>query len=97
MTFDGFNERTNYIHNSLDSSKPFQPFDNSFAQMRSEEHKTDVQTSSNDKSNSDIPVEEVRGTRDKFIIRNNNMNMANKAPSANDPVFRALRNNSFKH
>ncbi len=97
MAFNGFNERTNYIHNGNDKNKSFQPFDNSFAQMRTEEHKTDVQTSQGDKKNREHPIEEVRGTRDKFIIRNNNMNMANKAPSMNDPVFRALRNNSFKH
>ena len=94
---DGFNERTNYIHNSndinkLNSNGPSN-FDNSFAQMRVEERKNLVETTNQDK----IEVaEEVRGSRENFLLRNNNMRQANAKPTMNNPVSNAMSRNSFK-
>ena len=94
---DGFNERTNYIHNSNDLNKlntngPSN-FDNSFAKMRSEERRDLVQTVNHDKVE---VVEETRGSRDNFILRNNNMRQANVKPTMNNPVSNALNRNMFK-
>ena len=94
---DGFNERTNYIHNSNDLNKlnangPSN-FDNSLAKMRSEERRDLVQTVNHDKVE---VVEETRGNRDNFILRNNNMRQANVKPTMNNPVSNALNRNMFK-
>lgn len=95
---DGFNERTNYIHNQNDMNrlKNSNPgnFDNSFAKMRMEEHKPDIQTVNTDKI---IKTEEVRGNKDDFIIRNNNMLNANIKPNIDNPVSNALNKNLFKN
>ncbi|MBR6690611.1 MAG: hypothetical protein IKL65_04710 [Bacilli bacterium] len=94
---DGFNERTNYIHNSNDMNrlKKNGPsnFDNSFAQMRAEERKNLVETTNQDTI---IVTEEVRGNKDKFLLRNNNINQANSKPTMNNPVRNALDRNMFK-
>lgn len=94
---DGFNERTNYIHNSNDMNrlKKNGPsnFDNSFAQMRVEERRNLVETTNNDEV---IIEKEVRGNKENFIIRNNNMNRVNSKPIVNNPVSAALNRNMFK-
>ena len=94
---DGFNERTNYIHNSNDLNRlknngPSN-FDNSFAQMRTEERKNLVETTNQDQV---FIEEEVRGNKENFLIRNNNMNRVNAKPTMNDPISNALNRNMFK-
>lgn len=94
---DGFNERTNYIHNSNDMNilkeKGSSNFDNSFAQMKVEENKPDVKTVNIDHSEY---IEEARGSKDNFVLRNNNMRNANAKPTMNNPVSNALNRNMFK-
>jgi len=93
---DGFNERTNYIHNSNDlNRKKDNPnnFDNSFAKMRVDERRDLVTTTNQDQV---LVAEEVRGNRDNFLIRNNNINRVNAKPNLNDPVNAALNRNMFK-
>lgn len=91
---DGFNERSVYIHNSVDKSKTSNiNFDNSFAKMRSEERKNIVETVNNDKNEY---VENAKGNIDNFVLRNNNMRNANRIPSQNNPVFNAMNRNMFK-
>lgn len=94
---DGFNERTNYIHNSNDMNRLKKEgpsnFDNSFAQMRVDERKNLVETTNQDKV---IVTEEVRGNQDNFVLRNNNMRNVNVKPTANNPVSNALNRNMFK-
>ena len=94
---DGFNERTNYIHNSNDinklNSSGTSNFDNSFAQMRIDERRNLVETTNQDKV---VVTEEVRGNRDNFLLRNNNMRQANVKPTMNNPVSNALNRNMFK-
>ena len=95
--FDGFNERTNYIHNSnnLNKLRKNGPsnIDSSFAKMRIDERKNLVQTTNQDKVEI---VQEVRGNRDNFLLRNNNMRQANAKPTMNNPVSNALNRNMFK-
>lgn len=94
---DGFNERTNYIHNSNDlnrlKSNGTSNFDNSFAQMRTEERRNLVETTNQDEV---IVLEEVRGNKENFLLRNNNMNRVNTKPNMNNPVSNALNRNMFK-
>jgi len=94
---DGFNERTTYIRNSNDLNRlrknGINHIDNSFAQMRSEERRNLVETTNQDKV---IVTEEVRGNKDNFLLRNNNMNRLNTKPNANNPVSNALNRNMFK-
>ena len=75
---DGFNERTNYIHNSngLNKLRKNGPsnFDNSFAKMRTDERRNLVSTTNQDKI---FINEETRGNKDNFLLRNNNMNRVN--------------------
>ena len=94
---DGFNERTTYIHNSNDLNKlksngPSN-FDNSFAKMRVDERRNLVETSNQDKVQ--VP-EEVRGNKENFLLRNNNMRQVNQKPTMNNPVSNALNRNMFK-
>ncbi len=49
---DGFNERSNYIHNELDKNKKFNNFDSSFAKMRINENKPDIKISNTEKNDS---------------------------------------------
>ena len=71
---DGFNNRSNYIHNSNDRNRinKIGPsnIDNSFAKMKIDENKPDIKTVNTDKA---ILKEEVRGTKENFILRNHNM------------------------
>ena len=74
MFNDGFNERTNYIHNSLDKNRINRMgpsnIDSSFAQMNVNAHKNDVETTNRDKVEI---VQEVQGNRENFILRNKNI------------------------
>ena len=93
---DGFNERTNYIHNSNDENRVKNNpsnFDNSFAQMRTEERRGLVETTNQDEV---IVIEEAKGNKENFLIRNNNMNRVNTKPNMNNPVSNALNRNMFK-
>lgn len=94
---DGFNERMNYILNSNDQNKLAKSgpsnVDNSFAKMRVDERKRLVETTNTDKT---IIVDEHRGNKDSFIIRNNNINKVNQAFNKDNPVARALNKNMFK-
>lgn len=94
---DGFNERMNYIFNSNDQNKLAKNgpsnVDSSFAKMRVDERKGLVETTNNDKA---IIVEEHRGNKDSFIIRNNNINRVNQTVNKDNPVARALNKNMFK-
>lgn len=90
---DGFNERSIYIHNSLDKNKHHSNFDNSFAQMRALEHKNDVTTVNCDKT---FDYVEARGERENFVLRNNNMRNSLSKPPDNS-VSRALNRTMFKN
>ena len=94
---DGFNERSNYIHNSNDLNmlKKNGPskFDSSFAKMKVEENKPDINTVNNDKI---FVNEEVRGNRDNFVLRTNHINNVSMNHSTDNPVSRALNRNMFK-
>lgn len=94
---DGFNERNNYIRNSNDINRLRKNgpsnIDNSFAKMRVLENKPNINTSDHDVK---IRVEEVRGNRENFVIRNNNMRNANTKSNSNNPVTQALNRNMFK-
>jgi hypothetical protein len=94
---DGFNERNNYIHNSNDMNRlnrmGTSNIDNSFAKMKVEENKPDVQTANTDAV---IFKEEVRGAKENFVLRNHNMLNANVKPSHNNPVKNAMDRNLFK-
>ena len=94
---DGFNERTNFIYNAndknrLDINGPSN-IDNSFAKMRSEERRDLVETTNQDTNQF---VEEVRGTKENFILRDNNMRQVNVKPTLDNPVSNALNRNMFK-
>ena len=94
---DGFNQRSNYINNSNDQNNLVKNgpsnFDNSFAKMRTEERRNIVQTTNQDKVEI---LEEARGNKDNFLLRNNNMRQANQKPTMNNPVSNALNRNMFK-
>ena len=94
---DGFNERSNYIHNCNDINKlkknEFNNFDNSFAKMKSEEHKYDVKTVNNDKV---FVKQEAKGNIENFVLRNTNMRNVNVVQPSNNPVANALNKNMFK-
>jgi len=97
FNIDGFNERTNYIHNSNDlnriKSNGPSNIDNSFAKMRAEERKNLVETTNQDQI---LVTEEVRGNKENFLLRNNSMRQANIKPTTNNPVSNALNRNMFK-
>lgn len=94
---DGFNERTNYIHNANDMNKLRQNgpsnFDNSFAQMKVQENKSDIETA---KSEVVFVKKEARGNQENFVIRTNNMRNVNSIPDSNNPVSSAMNRNMFK-
>lgn len=94
---DGFNNRKLYVMNSNDRSTISRNgagnFDNSLAKMNSERRGL-VQT-----TNSSVPlkpIEEVKGNKENFIIRNNHINNFGKKPNKDNYVSRALNNNMFK-
>lgn len=95
---DGFNERTIYINNANDRNRlnKMGPsnIDSSFAKMKIEENRPDIKTVDTN-SNVEI-IEEVRGNRENFILRNNNMRNANTNPNLNNPVKNAMDRNMFK-
>lgn len=91
---DGFNERSIYIHNSNDKNKLNNvTFDNSFAKMRAEERRNEIQTANNDSS---VVIEETRGNKDNFVVRNSIMNNSNVKVNPNNPIQNALNRNMFK-
>lgn len=94
---DGFNDRSNYIHNSNDMNRLNQAgpsnIDSSFAKMKINENKPDVQTVNTDTA---IFKEEVRGARENFVLRNHNMMNANSKPTSSNPVSNAMNRNMFK-
>ena len=94
---DGFNERTNYIHNSNDVNRvklnEASNIDSSFAKMKMDERKANIQTVVTDKT---FIKEDVSGSKDDFIIRNNNMMNANRKINSNNPVRNAMNKNAFR-
>lgn len=93
---DGFNDRTIYIHNSNDKNRLSgisSSSDNSLAKMRMEENRPNIETVNQDKT---IVYEEARGSRDNFILRNNNMANVNSRVNPNNPVANAMNRNMFK-
>jgi hypothetical protein len=95
---DGFNDRTNYIHNANDINRlkkmNSSNIDNSFAKMKMEENRPDIKTVNKDK---EFSKENIRGNKDNFILRNNNMMNVNKKVNSNNPVSRAMDKNRFKN
>ena len=95
---DGFNDRNIYINNANDRNRlnKMGPsnIDSSFAKMKVDENKPDIKTV--DTHSSIERVEEVRGSRENFVLRNNNMRNANVNPSMNNPVRNAMDKNMFK-
>ena len=96
-SIDGFNERNFYVRKSTDinrlKSKGPSKFDNSLAKMNSERRGL-VQTT--DSSEPLKPIEDVRGSRENFIIQNNHISNFGKKVPDNNYVSRALNNNKFK-
>jgi len=95
---DGFNERNIYIHNSNDKSRINNNInsrnnDSSIVQMRINENKPEVKTVNLDKT---INLEETRGNRENFVVRNSRLLNSNVRVNPNNPVARALNNNLFK-
>ncbi len=94
---DGFNNRHIYINNANDARRLKQngPInsDSSVAQMRINENKPDIKTVNTDKT---ILKEDVRGNRENFVLRNNNMMNANRKVNPNNPVSNAMNRNMFK-
>lgn len=94
---DGFNDRSMYIHNSNDRNNIAKNgpsnIDSSVVQMRMDENKPDIKTVNTDKS---IYVEEVRGSKENFVLRNHNMMNANTRVNPNNPVNNAMNRNMFK-
>lgn len=94
---DGFNERHNYISNQTDMNrlKKNGPsnFDNSLAKMHMDENKPNINTVNNDKR---FIKEEVKGSKENFILRNKNIMNANKNINPNNPVSNAMNRNMFK-
>lgn len=94
---DGFNERNNYIHNANDINRlnnmgPSNS-DSSVAKMKISENKPDIKTVDTDKI---IFIEEVKGNKENFVLRNHNMMNINKKINPNNPVRNAMNKNNFK-
>ena len=94
---DGFNDRSIYIHNANDKNRLNNAgpsnLDSSFAKMKVSENKPDIKTVDTDKK---IEVEEVKGSRENFVLRNHNMMNANSRVNPNNPVSNAMNRNMFK-
>ena len=97
MFNDGFNERNNYIRNSVDANKvnSMGPtnLDSSFAQMNVNAHKNDVETVNTDKIE---VVPEVQGNKENFVLRNEDMMNAQEnmnAANINTPNTQMNNNN----
>ena len=96
MINDGFNNRKIYVMNA--NNKRFNngksgKFDNSLAKMNSERRGL-VQTT--DSSETIKPIEDVRGSRENFIIQNNHISNFGKKMPTDNYVSKALNNNKFK-
>lgn len=97
---DGFNERTTYIKNAngkrrLSTNAMLGKnviHDSSFAQMKVNENKPDVETVNKDYQEY---IEDPRGNKDNFVLRNYNLNHINPQNKPN-PVKDALNRNRFK-
>ena len=61
--------------------------------MKTEERKDLVETTNRDEI---IILEEAKGSRENFLIRNNNLNRVNAKPTMNNPVSNALNKNMFR-
>ena len=92
---DGFNNRKIFVMNANNErfNNKSGNFDNSLAKMNSERRGL-VQTTNS--SETIKPIEEVRGSRENFIIQNNHINNFGKKPNQDNYVTRALDNNKFK-
>ena len=76
---DGFETRRMVVMNG--NNKPDGNFDNSFAKMRTEERRNLVTTTD---SNIDTkPLEETRGTRDNFVVRNSQIDNLHRMMNQN--------------
>lgn len=94
---DGFNERTNYIHNSNDMRKlnKNKIYDSSFAKMKIKENSPNIKTSEKEGSNY---IELPKGDKDNFVIRNYNINHFNNSnKNCSNRVIDALNRNRFKN
>ena len=95
---DGFNERSIYLHNQNDRNKlnkmGSRNIDSSFAKMKINENRPDIKTINTDKK---IIREEVRGNKENFVLRNNNMMNANTKVNPNNPVSNAMNKNLFNN
>ena len=95
---DGFNERSIYLHNQNDRNKlnKMGPsnIDSSFAKMKINENRPDIKTINTDKK---IIREDVRGNKENFVLRNNNMMNANTKVNPNNPVSNAMNKNLFNN
>lgn len=102
MFNDGFNERNNYIRNSVDANKvnSMGPtnLDSSFAQMNVNAHKNDVETVNTDKIE---VVPEVQGNKENFVLRNADMMNAqeniNTQMNNNNIMFRNERISNLRN
>lgn len=91
---DGFNDRMIYIYNSNDKNNAkVGNFDSSFAEMRVNENKPDIQTANSDKT---FIKEEAKGDKENFVLRNFNINHANAKVNKNNPVSNAMMKNMFR-
>ena len=97
MYNDGFNERTNYIRNSVDKNNLSKMgpnnIDSSFAQMNVNAHKNDVETVDTDKVE---VVPEVQGNKENFVLRNSdilNAQMDMNSSNLNEPSVQINNNN----
>ena len=92
---DGFNNRKIFVMNANNErfNNKSGNFDNSLAKMNSERRGLVQTTNSSEPLK---PIEEVRGNKENFIIRNNNMNNFGKKPNKDNYVSRALNNNNYK-
>ena len=93
---DGFNDRSVYIHNSNDKSRIAKNgpsnIDSSVVQMRMDENKPDVKTVQTEQS---IYIQETKGDKENFVLRNYNMRNSNPKIKPNNPVNNAMNRNFF--
>lgn len=85
---DGFNERSNFIHNANNSrmlNKMSHNYDNSLAQMRMNERKPNIETVRRDTKELN---DDVQGSKENFVLRNHNMNNINMNNMLNRNLFK---------
>lgn len=91
FNIDGFNERSNYIHNSNDlrNIKNHKAYDNSFAQMKIRENSPDIKTTEKEVTNY---FQSPSGDKENFVIRNYNINHINQnsKPINNNNRFKKI-------